>query len=152
MPRKKAVVFVHQSFWKDSYKTNRGYVSRCEKKLKGHRCQIGIFSVALDESTDLKGTAQLAVFVRGLIPSLDNLEKFVQSIPMKSATRGEDISKALQTLIAVVKLDFSKLTGITKDGAPVMVGQKKKCRFSSGKTNKRPWNFHKIKKNPLYYS
>ena len=35
------------------------------------------FSVALDESTDLKDTVQLTVFIRGVMPNLDIAEEFI---------------------------------------------------------------------------
>ena len=44
------------------------------------------FSVALDESTDLKDTAQLAVFIRGVMPNLDIIEEFVQLLAMNDTT------------------------------------------------------------------
>ena len=83
------------------------------------------FSVALDESKILKNTAQLAVLVRGVVPSLDIVKKCVLAIPMKVTTTGEVIFIALQTVMADVKLKFSKHTGVTIDGAPAKVGQKK---------------------------
>ena len=44
-------------------------------------------------------------------------------------TTREDIFKALQTVMADVKLDFSKLTDITTDGNPVMIRKEKSNVF-----------------------
>ena len=69
---------------------------------------LNIFFVAFDKSTDLKDTAQLAVFVRGVLPSLDTAEEFVL-ISMKNTTIGEDVCKALQTVMADMTLNLSNL-------------------------------------------
>ena len=52
-------------------------------------------------------------------------------------TTTEDHFKALQTVMPDVKIDFSKLTVITTNGALVMVGQKKRGFFPE-KTDKIP--------------
>ena len=58
------------------------------------------------------------------MPSFDIVENFVRLIPVKDTTTGEDIFKALPTIMADMKLDFSKLTGVTTNDALIMVGPK----------------------------
>ena len=94
----------------------------------------------------MKDTAQFAVFVRGVIPSLDIAEKLVQLIPMKCTTTGEDIFKATQTVMVDMKLDFSKLAGVTVDGTSVMIGGKQGVTSILYRPMKDLRISHKIKK------
>ena len=52
------------------------------------------FSIALDESTDMKDTAQLAIFVRGVSSNFDITEEFVQLVPLTGTTTGVDVFQA----------------------------------------------------------
>ena len=81
------------------------------------------FSIAVDESTDAKDTAQLAVFVRGVNDNFDILEEFLQLMPLKDTTTGKDILDAVLKCLEEFKLDLSKLVSVTTDGAPAMVGK-----------------------------
>ena len=83
------------------------------------------FSIAVDESTDAKDTAQLAVFVRGVDNNFNILEEFLQLMPLKDTTTGRDILDAVIKCLEEYKLDLSKLVSVTTDGAPAMVGVKK---------------------------
>ena len=48
-----------------------------EKQLLATVKNFGAFSIALDESTDVSGTAQCAVFIRGVDCSLNVTEEFL---------------------------------------------------------------------------
>ena len=61
--------------------------------LKNTNARFAYFSVALDESTDLKDTAQKAIFVRVIMPSLDIVEELVQLISIKVQLQGKTFSK-----------------------------------------------------------
>ena len=65
---------------------------------------------------------------------------------MKVTSTGNDIFKALQTVISNVKLDYSKLTRVTTHATPVIVRQKK-ALFSFWKDGNLEIS-HKIKKIP----
>ena len=93
------------------------FIIKCE--------EFQYFSVAVDESTDTKDTAQLAVFVRGINSDFDICEEFVQLVPLKNTTTGKDIFEAVLLCLKEFKLDLSKLICVTTDGAPAMVGNKK---------------------------
>ena len=93
--------------------------------LKDTCVEFDYFSVALDESTGLKGTAQLDVFIRGVMPNLD----IDQLMAMNDTTTRKDIFIALQRVLTEMKLDLSKLISVTTDGAPTMVGQEKDVVF-----------------------
>lgn len=82
------------------------------------------FSLAIDESTDVSDTAQLAVFVRGIDDDFNITEEMLGLQAMKDTTTGEDIFQELKMLMAKFNLSFEKLHGVSTDGAPAMVGSK----------------------------
>lgn len=83
------------------------------------------FSLALDESTDLIDTAQLAIFVRGVDDKLNVGEYVLELIPLADTTRGEDIFNAVCMCVNKHNLDWSNLASIATDGARSMIGDKK---------------------------
>lgn len=80
------------------------------------------FSIALDESTDTTGCAQLAVFIRGIDCNFNLTEELLALQPMKDTTRGEDIFQEIKNVFNTFDLRWEKLSGISTDGAPAMVG------------------------------
>lgn len=91
--------------------------------LKDHCKDFQFFSIAIDESTDVTDTAQLAVFIRGVKADFEIVEEFAQLVPMKGATTGKNMFKSLLQCTIDLNLDLSKLVSITTDGAPAMVGK-----------------------------
>ena len=83
------------------------------------------FSLALDESTDINDTAQLAVFIRGVTDDFEVREELLDLSSMKSTTTGEVIPKEVLKVSEKFRLDPKKLSGLTTDGAPAMVGKHK---------------------------
>ena len=81
------------------------------------------YSLALDESTDNRDTAQLAVFVRGVDQKFLITEEFVRLVPLKEKTTGADVLEAVQVAMNDIGLKPEKLCGMTTDGAPSMVGR-----------------------------
>ena len=78
------------------------------------------FSIALDESTDVSGTVQCAVFIRGVDCSLNITEEFPELIPLKSTTTGRHAFLALENCMKKHGLPWDKLVCLTTDGAPTM--------------------------------
>ena len=82
-------------------------------------CQF--YSLAIDESTDVCDTAQLAIFIRGVTKGFEVVEELLDLCSMKGTTTGQDIFDEIKH----VMMKFEKLCGITTDGAPAMIGKHK---------------------------
>ena len=83
------------------------------------------YCIAIDESTNVPDTAQLALFFRGVEPTFDIVEEFVRLIPMKDTTTGADVFESVRKLTTETNLDLSKLIGLTTNGAPAIAEEKK---------------------------
>ena len=83
------------------------------------------FSIAIDKSTDTTNIAQLAIIVCGVASNFNIVQDFVELVPLKGTTTGEDILKALMQCIKSVGLNLSKLVLVTTNGAPAMIGKRK---------------------------
>ncbi|XP_067123999.1 nose resistant to fluoxetine protein 6-like [Centruroides vittatus] len=79
------------------------------------------YSIAIDESTDIRNIAQLAVFIRGCNVNLKISEELLEIIPMHNTTTGADIFDALMEVLKY-KLPLEKLVCFATDGAPTMTG------------------------------
>ncbi|XP_060129870.1 general transcription factor II-I repeat domain-containing protein 2-like [Zootoca vivipara] len=85
--------------------------------------KLRYFSLALDESTDIRDSAQLLIFIRGTNEKFEFTEELAALQSIKGTTTGEDIFAKVQQTIHDLKLDWAKLASITTDGAPSMVGR-----------------------------
>ena len=111
--------------------------------------EASLFSLAVDESTDIKDSAQLLVFIRSLSPRFDLCEDLLSMEILSSRTRGEDIFVAVKNICLCNGLDLKNLCGICTDGAPAMTGnlQGFVARFSeyvSKECNKQLTNLYCI--------
>lgn len=95
-----------------------------EAILKERAENFDAYSICLDESTDMTDTAQLAIFVRGVDNDFNITEELLKLASMKGTTTGIDIFEEVKDALKENNLGFLKLTGITTDGAPAMVGTK----------------------------
>ena len=84
-----------------------------------------VFSVAIDESTDVKDTSQLAIFIRGVTEDFTVSEEFLTLVPLKGTTTGKDVSDAVLDTLTTAGLCRKRLVAVTTDGAPAMVGEVK---------------------------
>ena len=82
------------------------------------------YSLALDESTDIRSTAQLAIFIRGVDDYFEITEELAAIVPIKGTTRDSDLLERVMATIKRLVLPLSKLSGITTDGAPSMIGRR----------------------------
>ncbi|UYV60489.1 hypothetical protein LAZ67_1001308 [Cordylochernes scorpioides] len=81
------------------------------------------FSIACDESTEIGGVAQLAVFFRACDTDFNIFEELLELVPMHGTTTGEDIFNCVYDLLQKYNLPQSKLTSVATDGAPSMTGK-----------------------------
>lgn len=81
------------------------------------------FSIAVDESADVSGVAQLAVFIRACDTDLIITEELLDIISLKNTTTGEDIFNEVYGLLEKYNLPLSKLVCVATDGAPSMTGK-----------------------------
>ena len=81
-----------------------------------------LFSLAVDESTDINDSAQLLIFFRCLSSSFELCEDFLSMETLATRTRGEDPFIAIKNASIRSGLDLKYLWGICTDGAPAMAG------------------------------
>ena len=87
-----------------------------------NRCSC--ISLQCDESTDIRDTAQLLVFIRLVFEDFTSKEELLGMISLKERTRGVDIFNGFNSLLNDKKVPLFKLVSITTDGAAAMIGRK----------------------------
>ena len=96
-----------------------------------------LFSLAVDESTDINDSVQLLIFVCCLSSSFKLCEDFLSMETLAFCTRGENIFIAVKNAWICSGLDLKYLRGICMDGAPAMAGNQQGfvTRFSDYVSN-----------------
>ena len=82
------------------------------------------YSLALDESTGIKGTAQLLVFIRGFDVNFEITEELLSLEHLKDTTTGQDLFESVENCLDRSGLPLYNLASITTDGAPALTGKK----------------------------
>ena len=95
-----------------------------ESTLKELASKFVYYSLAIDESTDITSTAQLAVFVRGIDQEFNITEEMLGLQAMKDTTTGDDIFNEVKVLMTKFNLQLQNLRGFSTDGTPAMVGSR----------------------------
>lgn len=85
-----------------------------------------VYSLQLDESTDVASCSQLIVYVRYLDKE-GVKDEYLYSEPVATTTRGEDIFKILEAFLLIKhRLSWEALVGLCTVGAPSMI--REECR------------------------
>ncbi|GFY06017.1 general transcription factor II-I repeat domain-containing protein 2 [Trichonephila clavipes] len=79
------------------------------------------FSLALDDTSDIKDTAQLAIFIRDVDSQMNITEELLELVSLKGTTTGRDIKDAVINCAQSRQIDLKNLVGIATDGAPSMI-------------------------------
>nr|XP_056706361.1 zinc finger BED domain-containing protein 5-like [Euleptes europaea] len=82
---------------------------------------LPIFSIQLDESTDVANCAQLLVYVR-YINDGDFKDEFLFCKPLETTTTARDVFDTVGSFLKEHKISWEKVCGVCTDGAPVMLG------------------------------
>ncbi|XP_073432233.1 general transcription factor II-I repeat domain-containing protein 2-like [Dendrobates tinctorius] len=93
--------------------------------LQNSAKKLSYFSLALDESNDIRDSAQLLIFIHGTNDYFEVTEELAALQSIKGTTTGEDIYEKVCQTVNGLELDWAKLASVTTDGAPSMVGSKK---------------------------
>lgn len=81
-----------------------------------------LISLCLDESTDITGSARLAIFTRYC--NGNNIkEELISLISLATTTKGIDICNAVVKALTEREIDLSKIVSVTTDGARSMTGE-----------------------------
>ncbi|CAG5026281.1 unnamed protein product [Parnassius apollo] len=81
------------------------------------------FSLALDETCDLTGIAQLAVFVRCIDDNFNIFQDLLDLCQPKTTTTGKDIFIKLKDCVQGKNLNWDKCNSVCTDGTPSMMGK-----------------------------
>lgn len=96
-----------------------------DMSLMHETAEFVFYSIALDESTDVSDTAQLAIFIRGINNNFKITEELLSLYPMKGTTQGTDLFQSVMEVLNKFNLELTNLAGIATDGCPSMVGKNK---------------------------
>ena len=92
-------------------------------ELKEKEDSFVFYLLALDESNDVRDTAQLLIFVRGINDNFEMIEELLAMKSLKETTRGEDLFLKVTGVIDRFKLPWNKHTNVTADGSPNLTGK-----------------------------
>ena len=84
---------------------------------------FGLFSIQLDETTDVASCSQFLVFCKYFTES-DMKVNILFCSPLESTTKAVDVMQTLTIFFDQEKLKWENLCGVCTDGAPAMLGSR----------------------------
>ena len=100
-----------------------GMSANLKEHIKTAFANFEYFSLAIDETCDISGTAQLVVFTRACDFKLQIREELLKLIFLHDTTSSNDIFKKMLQILEVYELDLSKCVCLCTDGAANMAGK-----------------------------
>jgi galactitol-specific phosphotransferase system IIB component len=98
--------------------------SNLSDQLKQRVSEFCFYSLAMDESTDLKDTAQRIIFIRCVDKNFEITEELAGMLFMTGRRTGKDVSsEVIKCVNDKLGFDFTNLAAICTDGAPAMCGK-----------------------------
>ena len=94
-----------------------------ELQLQNRAVNFDFFSLALDESCDVRDTAQLLIFLRGITTDFKITEELAAMQSMKGTTTASDLFTEVNACVEKLGLKWDKLAGVTTDGCPNLTGK-----------------------------
>ena len=91
--------------------------------LRSRIASFQSFSLLLDESTDTRDTAQLAVIISRFESEFTITEELLPLVPMKCTTTEKDLFDAVLNVMVDFNLDYKLLGAITTDGVLSILGK-----------------------------
>lgn len=82
---------------------------------------LGIFSMQLDESTDVANCSQLMVYVR-YVRDCDFKDEFLFCSPLETTTTARDVFEKVGSFFQNHQITWGSVCGVCTDGAPAMLG------------------------------
>ena len=82
---------------------------------------LPIFSIQLDESTDVANCSQLLAYVR-YINDGDFKDEFLFCQPLETTTTARDVFEKVGSFLEKYKIPWENICGVCTDGAPSMLG------------------------------
>ena len=82
-----------------------------------------LFSLQLDESTDVSSCSQLMVYIR-YVHDNKFKEEFLFCRELETTTRAQDVFELIDNFFQGNKLEWKDLCGVCSDGAPAMLGSR----------------------------
>ena len=85
--------------------------------------KFDFFSVALDDSCDVRDRAQLPVFLQEITKDFQNMESLVAMQSIKGTTTGSDFFTEVGECFGKVRCKWHRLVGVTTDECSSLIGK-----------------------------
>ena len=124
--------FTHISLSSDTVMRRAKLISEDLKlQLISYGKNFESFSLALDESIDIKVESQLSIFIRGISKDFEVIEELLKISSIYDQTRETDIYDKLKYVLNEYELPLNKLVSVTTDAINSWQKQRTNIAFKS---------------------